>query len=142
MKVRVLLWLFWDQSHDHLTNGSTAVVCHCPQDLGALTHLDVSDNNLGHLVTPEGWETHPDDRTYYRQRGGEWTKTVPAGAQPLGIIAVANAIKDMGALTSLNLSSNNLMAKAAKIFAEAIEVSNFMPLRSFWHHFNAGLATG
>ena len=47
IKVSVLLRLFWYQFHAHLTNGSTAVVCHCPQDMGALNKLDISNNNIG-----------------------------------------------------------------------------------------------
>ena len=39
-------------------------------------------------------------------------------------VLIANDISDMGALTSLNLSSNNLRAKGAKIMAEAIKVTN------------------
>jgi hypothetical protein len=40
-----------------------------------------------------------------------------------GAVAVAVAMKDMGALTSLNLSSNDLKAEGAKIVAEAIRVT-------------------
>jgi hypothetical protein len=43
IKVSVLLWLFWYQLYAHLTSGSTAVVCHCPQDMGALSYLDISN---------------------------------------------------------------------------------------------------
>jgi hypothetical protein len=41
-----------------------------------------------------------------------------------GIIALADAIPDMGALTSLNLALNKLNAEGAKIVAEAIKVTN------------------
>jgi hypothetical protein len=40
-----------------------------------------------------------------------------------GIIALADAINDMGALTSLNLASNELEAEGANIVAEAIKVT-------------------
>jgi hypothetical protein len=33
-------------NHVYLTNGSTAAVCHYPQDMGALTSLNLSLNNL------------------------------------------------------------------------------------------------
>jgi hypothetical protein len=46
----------------------------------------------------------------------------------------------MGALTSLDLSSNDLEAEGAKIVAEAIKVT--VLLRSFWHCFHAHLTTG
>jgi hypothetical protein len=40
-----------------------------------------------------------------------------------GVIALADAISDMGVLTTLNLSSNYLEAEDTKIVAEAIEVT-------------------
>jgi hypothetical protein len=86
-----------------------------------LIHLDVSGNNLGQLVVPEGWEVHPEVSTYYRQQGGEWTTaTKVPGAQPLGIIAIANAIPDMGAMTSLSLASNGLGVEGAKLIAAVL----------------------
>jgi hypothetical protein len=39
-------------------------------------------------------------------------------------VLIANDISDMGAVTSLNLSSNYLEAKGGKIVAEAIKVTN------------------
>jgi hypothetical protein len=59
----------------------------------------------------------------------------------LGPAAIANAIKDMGALTSLNLSSNDLKAEGGKIVAEAIKVTNCVSA-VVWHRFHAHLATG
>jgi hypothetical protein len=52
--------------------------------------------------------------------------------------------KTNGALTSLNLSSNNLKAEGGKIVAEAIKVPGYLTMRwrSFWHHFHAHLITG
>jgi Leucine-rich repeat (LRR) protein len=76
-------------------------------DIRALTHLDVSGNNLGQLVSSDGWEAHSNG-THYRQHGGNWTTVVPAGLQPLGIITIANAIPDMGAICSINLLKNHI----------------------------------
>jgi hypothetical protein len=72
--------------------------------------LNLALNNLGGLVLPEGWKeeqveaygwgfgfTHIDGR---QQRETPGT--------PEGIIILADAIKDMGALTSLNLASNSI----------------------------------
>jgi hypothetical protein len=75
------------------------------RDMRALTHLDVSGNSLGQLVPPDGWERNG---VHYRQHGGDWTTTVPAGSQPLGIIAIANAIPDMGALSLANVMGNRI----------------------------------
>jgi hypothetical protein len=44
-------------------------------------------------------------------------------ATPEGLAAIADAMKDMGALTSINLSFNEISVEGAKIVAEAIEVS-------------------
>jgi hypothetical protein len=46
------------------------------------------------------------------------------GCDTTGVIAIAGAIPDMGALTSLNLSSNGLKAEGGKIVAESIKVPN------------------
>jgi hypothetical protein len=91
-----------------------------PSDNRALSSLNLADNNLGELVLPEGWVKEgvifygPDDAA----QGDP-----PPGSSPAGIISVANAIKDMGALTSLNLSSNWLKAEGTKIIAEGIKVT-------------------
>jgi hypothetical protein len=75
-----------------------------------LTSLDVSNNNLGQLAPPStlpaGWNG-PDDEGYFAGPNGEDTQT-PPGSMPLGVIALANAIPDMGALLSLNLANNGL----------------------------------
>jgi hypothetical protein len=42
-----------------------------------------------------------------------------------GVIALADAIKDMRALTSLDLSSNDLKAEGGKIVAESIKVPTY-----------------
>jgi hypothetical protein len=44
-----------------------------------------------------------------------------------GITAFADAITDMGAMTSLNLASNGLLAGGAKIAAEAIKATKCTP---------------
>jgi hypothetical protein len=61
IKVSVLLRLFWYQFHAHLTNCSTAVVCYYPQDMGAMTSLNLAGNAIGgyrqygkFIATPEG----------------------------------------------------------------------------------------
>ena len=51
IKVSVLLRLFWYQFHAHLTNGSTAVVCHCPQDMRALAKLTFGDKQVVTMTT-------------------------------------------------------------------------------------------
>jgi hypothetical protein len=98
------------------------------RDNRALSFLDISNNGIGEWVQPSGWkDTCGDDDweldTRYQHTDGtkQWNEP---GKLPEGAIAIANAIKDMGALTSLNLSSNNLKAEGGKIVAEAIKVTN------------------
>jgi hypothetical protein len=47
---------------------------------------------------------------------------MPEGSMPVGVIALANAIPDMGAMTSLNLAKNSMRADGAKHIATAIKV--------------------
>jgi hypothetical protein len=79
-------------------------------DKGALTSLDLSDNKLGTLTSPGGWSSTPGDGLKYRHSDGRCQNNKPEGEEfkPGGIIAIGNAIPDMGALTSLNLADNRL----------------------------------
>jgi hypothetical protein len=96
-------------------------------DNGALTSLNLAQNDLGQMVPPKGWraEDGDDQAPWIHTDGARVEEGMPEGSKPEAIIAVANAIKDMRALTSLNLSSNNLKAKGAKIVAEAIKVTKY-----------------
>ena len=58
-----------------------------------------------------------------------------------GVVAIADAIPAMGALTSLNLASNYLQAEGAKLVAEAIK-GHVSALRFFWYHFELNLTSG
>ena len=59
-------------------------------------------------MLPEGWTEEYDDdaEKVYKHTDGREQKDKPG--KPEGIIAIANAIPDMRALTSLDLSSNKL----------------------------------
>jgi hypothetical protein len=96
-----------------------------------LLYLDVSDNNLGKLVPPEGWTKG----SYISGGKYHWSHTdghneegvIPSGSMPDGVIALADAIPGMKAMTSLNLASNSLRAQGVEIVADAmwcIKVSN------------------
>jgi hypothetical protein len=74
----------------------------------AMTSLNLANNNLGELVLPTGWTAHLADdgiRTYYGKEGQPSQWEAPSGSTPEGAIALANAIPDMGALTSLDISN-------------------------------------
>jgi hypothetical protein len=80
--------------------------------MGALTSLDLANNNIGQLAPPtplpDGWEAHSDGN-HYRHKDGSWggLVTVP-GAKPFGAIAIASAIPDMGALSLANVMGNRI----------------------------------
>jgi hypothetical protein len=84
-------------------------------DNGALSVLDLAQNNLGELVLPEGWTGDYDsdeDEEVYRHADGREQKDNPG--KPEGIIAIANAIPDMGAISSVNLLQNDISVKQAQ----------------------------
>jgi hypothetical protein len=78
-------------------------------DNGALSVLNLAENNLGGLVLPEGWTEEYDSDNYeyvYRHTDGREQKDKPG--KPEGILAIANAIPDMGALSKLLMRKNCL----------------------------------
>jgi hypothetical protein len=95
---------------------------------GALSHLNLASNGIGKLVLPEGWsEKYGKAAVYgYTHNDGREQKEAPAGSKPEGAIAIANAIKDMGALLVLNLASNNLYAEGIELLAEALQGNQIM----------------
>jgi hypothetical protein len=81
------------------------------KDNGAMTVLNLANNQLGKLVLPDGWSekyndgpnwgyTHTDGRTQGQHPG-----------KPEGIIALAAAIPGMGALAKLDISSSFIGAE-------------------------------
>jgi hypothetical protein len=103
-----------------LANG----ICqHCgqPKDQhhakGALSSLNLAENNLGERVLPEGWE-----QTDY----AEWThsdgaKVTENPGKPEGVIAIANALPDMRALSSANLLMNDIGTEQAQALANILK---------------------
>jgi hypothetical protein len=99
-----------------------------PSDNRALSHFDISNNQIGLLAHPEWSDTGQrgswcEER--YRHIDGRKQNDKPEGVEfkPLGAIALANAITGMGAMTSLNLASNMIGSEGAEHVAEAIHVS-------------------
>jgi hypothetical protein len=97
------------------------------RDNRAMTSLNLADNNIGQLVMSDGWQYDEDADEYWIEVEGEEfvEKHLPAGEQlaiesPVGAIAIVNAIRDMRAMTSLNLASNSLGIEGAKIIADIL----------------------
>jgi hypothetical protein len=75
-------------------------------------------------VPPEGWSYgyHGDysgDKFYKHTDGREMKSGKPEGTIS-GAIVIADAIKDMEAMTSLNLASNDLGVEGAKFIAAVL----------------------
>jgi Ran GTPase-activating protein (RanGAP) involved in mRNA processing and transport len=110
-------------SGQDLGAGDAVLIANDISDMGALTALNLADNKIGATV---GWMIQPSFVTpdqRYKHSDGRIQGLLPEGEQlgkPEGVIAVANAIKDMGALARLNLASNSLGAKEAKIIAAVL----------------------
>jgi hypothetical protein len=93
-----------------------------PSGNRVLSILNLAENYFGDLVLPAGWteEDYDDDdeEEVYRHTDGREQRDRPG--KPEGIIAIANAIPDMGAMMSLNLASNDLGVEGAKFIAAVL----------------------
>jgi hypothetical protein len=82
------------------------------KDMRALSSLNLASNDLGSIV---GWKYKKcrDPDYWYRHSDGRHQKEKPAEemGKPEGIIAIANVIPDMGALTKLDISNNSIGAE-------------------------------
>jgi hypothetical protein len=103
------------------TSGVAALADAIP-GMGALSSLNLSGNNLGGLVLPEGWRSKGgiSRAVNYPWIGPDGQEQNANPKKPLGSFLIAEAVSNMGALTSLNLASNDLNAKGVRIVAGAI----------------------
>ena len=106
----------------------------------ALTSLDIGNNNIGELVLPKGWKLWYKGGTTkgYQHTGGTWQEAAPEGAKAEGVIALADAIKNNGALETITfgdykaVTMNTSMTKAdfsgKELYTSgAIIVAAFLP---------------
>jgi hypothetical protein len=120
-----------DFSGQNLDAGDAVLIANDISDMRALTSLNLAKNYLGSNRGKAKYSnSDPDIDEHW-----EWHTDMS------GIVAIFDVIGDMRALTSLNLSSNNLKAEGEKIVAEAIKVPN-NAMGLFRYHFNAHLITG
>jgi Leucine-rich repeat (LRR) protein len=112
-----------NSSYDNDMSGVVALADAIP-GMGALTTLDISNNDIGQLVLPEGWSI---DYLYtlsykYKHTDGRKQATAPEGSRirAEGIVALASAIPDMGALSVLSLKSC-LFAGGGKALAAGLK---------------------
>jgi hypothetical protein len=83
-------------------------------DMEALSVINLAENNLGALVLPEGWteDYNSHDNAVYTYTDGRKQDQHPG--KPEGLIAIANAIPDMGAISSVNLLENDIPIEQAQ----------------------------
>jgi hypothetical protein len=79
--------------------------------------LNLADNKLGELVLPEGWQ----ETGYKKWTHSDGSEAAENTGKPAGIIAIANAIPDMGALLVLSLKGNGLRAEGGRALAELLK---------------------
>jgi hypothetical protein len=139
LKVSVLLRLFWYQFHAYLTNGSTAVVCHYPQNMRALLSLNLSGNGLVPMVLPVGWTKGYDDSydNEFTHTDGRKQGTDPSQPDFTGVIALSDVIPDMRALTKLTFGDKQVVTMTTEMTVadfsgklesyEARIVASFLP---------------
>jgi hypothetical protein len=106
-----------DFSKQGLGPGDTVLIANDISDMGALSSLNLALNHLTRGTLKPMNAPCISEKQWANQESSYKRNTE-------GLIALANAIPDMGVLTSLNLSSNYLEAEGGKIVAEAIKVTN------------------
>jgi hypothetical protein len=103
--------------------GFAQELAHGIKDNGSLSVLDLCCNGIGHCNDlPPGWSLHLENREEYRYKhtNGQHQEQAPSGAKSTGVAALANAICNNGAMTSLNLTLNSLGIEGAKIIADIL----------------------
>jgi hypothetical protein len=96
--------------------------------MGAVTSLNISNNNrFGWLSVSDGWETKESVNAGGYQtfrcpssRLSDWHKDAPPAAKAEGIIAIADVIPYMRALSSLNLAKTSLSKDGALAICDAL----------------------
>ena len=85
-----------------------------------MTSLNLANNDLGQLLPPEGWTIDYEQRSF-KHADGRTSEEQPEGSKQFGVIALTDAIKDMGTLLVLSLDNNSLEADGGKALAEGLK---------------------
>ena len=117
----------WDGNKHGEMSGVIALADAIP-DMGAMTSLDISNNSIGLIdIFLDGWRSKDNDgRAPFVHTGGRKQNAVPEGAKSSGVIAIANVIPDMRALSHFDISSNDLRTEGGKALPEALKGNQIM----------------
>jgi hypothetical protein len=98
-------------------------------DNGALSVLNLAENGLGRGASTWAYSSNPEHvGEFWNLNEGKYYKSLPPGegVGPAGLVAIASAISNSRAMTSLNLSSNDIGVwgnmDGIKAIASAIKV--------------------
>jgi Leucine-rich repeat (LRR) protein len=92
-----------------------------------LAKLNISGNDIGELVLPDGWTEESkvegsgwDKKTVVTYQHTDGRKQIENPSRPLGIIALADTIKNNRTLQTLDISDNQLQAVGLKHLADGL----------------------
>lgn len=114
-----------DLSNKNLHAGCALLIANELNNNGALTSLNLSNNNLGELVLPKGWEKGGNlrmNKVMYIHSDGRKQEEHPG--EPYGIIAITNAIPTMTALTRLDIRNNCIPSSQKKAISDECRKKN------------------
>jgi hypothetical protein len=83
-------------------------------DMGALSLLNLANNNIGGASLPAGWkDVQLADKSWEYQHADGRTQKDGIDEKSFGLITIADAIKNMGAISSVNLLKNDVGVEQA-----------------------------
>ena len=122
---------FWHHSHVHLTNTSTAGVCYYPQDMGAISSVNLLKNDMGTdqaKALASILKEHPTLKSLCGNRGDETDLNMSGKMEGAAdAIMLVPEIIDNGALSALSLKKNRLGTKeAGKVLGEMLKANSVL----------------
>jgi hypothetical protein len=82
------------------------------KDMVALSSLGLAGNKLGLLATEDGWTSEAGNNSApWVHPDGQRQDETPAGLKSIGVLAIANAIRETMALSALDLQDNNISSE-------------------------------
>ena len=121
-----------ENSSDGADMSGVLAICDAIPTMGALTSLNIRGNDIGYLKSSRGWIMNGRGAYCSPSPHGKWQGLSKEGIpdeefKPVGVIALANAIKNHGALEKLRMGANDLKGiEAGKALGDAIAVNTVL----------------